>query len=221
MKQTIQPIELPKLTALELNILVYFLYKLHITEDKIVIEPTELKVLNKHNISYLELLKTLKRVHEKVMDYECELHKIFKNFSIFESPIGTLSYVVLIKNNDHIEILEQLMNNFSEKYLKTFLNLKSKYSKLLYLLFKQFKNKRKITVFKNNFKSFQTYMKINENISMSCMDNKILKPTIKELSNIYTNLHYIKHKDRRYKGQGGKIVGIAFSFENNKKGNKQ
>lgn len=218
MKQIIQPIELPKLTALELNTLIYFLHTMYNTHEKgVLIEFQTLKKLNKHNITNQKMLNTLKIIHEKIMDYKCELHKIFKDFAIFESPIGTLNYVVLVKNDDYTEILEQLVGNFSEQYLKLFLNLKSKYSKLLYLLFKQFKNKRKITIFKNDFKNFQTYMKINENTSISCMDNKILKPAIKELSNIYTNLHYIKHKDRRYKGQGGKIVGITFSFENDKK----
>lgn len=223
MKQMIQPINLPKLTTLELNILGYFLYKLHNTSEKgIVIELKEIKQINKNkNITKQALLNTLEVIHEKVMDYKCELHKIFKDFTIFESPIGTLSHVILVKNNDHIEILEQLMSNFSEQYLTIFLNLKSKYSKLLYLLFKQFKNKRKITIFKNDFKNFQTYMKINENMSMSYMDDRILKPSIKELSNIYANLHYVKHKDKRYKGQGGKVVGITFSFENNKGENNE
>lgn len=223
MKQTIQPINIPKLTSLELNILVYFLYKLHNTSEKgIVIELKEIKQINKKkNITKQELLNTLKVIHEKIMDYKCELHKIFKDFAIFESPIGTLSHVILVKNNDHIEILEQLMCNFSEQYLKIFLNLKSKYSKLLCLLFKQFKNKRKITVFKNDFKSFYKYLNICENETVPEVDDRILKPSIKELSNIYTNLHYIKHKDKRYKGQGGKVVGITFSFENNKGKNNE
>lgn len=211
MKQTLKIINLPKLTTFELNILIYFMYKMYTEKGPIVLKPSEISKLNKHNTTNLNLLKILEILHEKITDDKCEICRLFDHFQIFENT--KLSYVRLVKNETYVKLLEQLISNFSRKQITTFLNLKSKYSKLLYLLFKQCKNKRKNAYFKDNFEGFKAYMNISDENRMSDID-KTLKYAIKELATIYPNIQYIKTKDKRYKGQGGIVKGIIFNFEN-------
>lgn len=208
----IQPINLPKLNHIELNILVYLLYKIHNAPTKgLVFYFKEIKQLNKKKVSKQETLEILNKLREKIMDTNYNLYKIFKYFDIYPTSDNKFNYVIIQKEEAFIDILQQLIGDFSENDLKIFLNLQKKYSKTLYLLFKQYDNKRKIVIFKNNFNGFCEYLNI-KNLRLSNLNHHILNPAIEELSKIYEDLCYIKNKDKRYQKYGGKLVGISFKF---------
>mgnify|MGYP003773121441 CR=1 FL=1 len=103
-----------------------------------------------------------------------------------------------------IYILNNLMKNYTKFELSEFLNLKSKYSKILFRHLKQFEGTGIRIFMMDDFKTLfgvpQTYQQYNIN-------QKILKPTVRELRSIFKNLNYVKEK------KGREINKIIFKWE--------
>ncbi|MBX2655343.1 replication initiation protein, partial [Campylobacter jejuni] len=103
--------------------------------------------------------------------------------------------------------------------LAEFAELSGKYTKTLYRLLKQFRTTGKAYF---EWEEFCRIMKIPENYRQIDIDQRILKPAIKELSkerNLFDqirvpfkNLAYEKEKTAG-RGRGGKVSGITFTFK--------
>ncbi|MGX3046113.1 replication initiation protein [Helicobacter sp. T3_23-1056] len=127
-----------------------------------------------------------------------------------------------IEINEHFEYLVNSLNsNFTKFELLEFINLSGKYTKTLYRLLKQY---RSTGIMKMKWDEFKDIMDIPKEYRQCDLDLRILKPAIKELTKEHTlfdtsrvafqNLQYEKIKEKGFggKGQGGKIVGIQFTF---------
>ena len=111
-------------------------------------------------------------------------------------------------------LIDRLNANFTRFELTEFLEIRGQYSKTLYRLLKQFRNTGKMITFNNRWDDFCEIMGIPKDYLPHHIDQRVLKPAIKELSSkkdnpIFKNLTYKKIKDFRQKG---KIVGIEFYF---------
>lgn len=110
--------------------------------------------------------------------------------------------------------------------LKEYTWLSSKYAKRLYPLLKQWRNKG-ITR-KYEWNEFKQLLNIPENYKISNINQRILKPAIKELMEqhnlfensedesdkrtIFEKLEFHKVKNKQGRGQGGKVEEIFFTF---------
>ncbi len=116
-------------------------------------------------------------------------------------------------------ILNQLTANFTSFELAEFIALSGKYTKTLYRLLKQYRSTGKAYF---EWEEFCRIMDIPKNYRQIDIDQRILKPAIKELSkerNLFDqvrvpfkNLAYEKEKTAG-RGQGGKVSGITFTFK--------
>lgn len=125
-------------------------------------------------------------------------------------------------NPDFLYLFNNLIKNFTQYELEEFISLTGKYTKRLYMLLKQFRNKGKVLTYQNRWDDFCKLLNIPEKYELRDIDKFILKPAIKELSKErslfdsvripFENLSYTKIKNKG-RGRGGKVVGIIFEFK--------
>lgn len=122
---------------------------------------------------------------------------------------------------DFYEMIINYKLGFTRFELAEFLTLSSEYTKKLYTHLKQF---RKQGYWNVKWEYFMQIMQIPQSYNICDIDKQILKPAIKELTkerNLFDtkrvpfkNLQYEKIKEKGFggRGQGGKVVGIKFTF---------
>lgn len=118
-------------------------------------------------------------------------------------------------------ILNDLVANFTEFELAEFVNIKGKYAKILYYHLKQFRSTGKVTIWQNSWEKFRKDLDIPKDYQQCNINQRILKPAIKELMKERTlfdleripfaNLKYEKIKGTG-RGRGGNVIGIVFTF---------
>ena len=108
---------------------------------------------------------------------------------------------------------------FTAFELAEFISLDSKYTKTLYRLLKQFRSTGKAYF---EWSEFLKIMNIPESYRQIDIDQRILKPALKELTELtifdqirvpFKNLAYEKEKQKGTRGRGGKVIGITFTFK--------
>ena len=232
-------IKIPSFTAQEQNILMGIISKMRdLQNDEIItFYPNELREFsdrNNSNNEFYKIISTLRNNFFKadftiIIDYPkenlraYETINLFRRFTIYEDKITKqLEKIELQIDNNFSYLLNDLLGNFTSFELPEFLELKSKYSKTLYRLLKQYKNTGKCTIYKNDWQGFCDFLEIPKNYGIGVIDQKILKPAVLELGGetnlfntkepIFENLTYTKIKDKKGRGRGGKVVGIEFYF---------
>ena len=133
---------------------------------------------------------------------EAEKHPIFKSLQVRINP-------------DFQYLLTEINSNFTRFELTEFMSLSGKYTKNLYRLLKQY---RQTGWLQMEWQDFQEQLHIPNDYEMCNIDQRILKPAIRELSEprnlfnqdrvIFENLKYTKIK----KG-GNKVTAIRFDFK--------
>lgn len=139
----------------------------------------------------------------------------FKNDPILSETLLNLKVRV---NKDFLYLFNNLVKNFTQYELDEFVSINGKYTKRLYMLLKQYRNTGQVTIYKDRWDDFCKLLNIPKNYRQIDIDQRILKPAIKELSQptlfdnnrlIFKNLAYEKIKG----GKGGKVIGIIFTFK--------
>ena len=199
----------------ELNLLITFFHKLK-EKDTNTLEYSfyELKKLIKleKNMTTKEFTNTVMNVNRKLLSLNYtyrESHTIVQ-MAIFKTfKIKLDEQILMISLNEDFKFL---LNNFNKEWtrfeLEEFVNLKSSYVKEFYRRMKQF---RKTGFWKCNIDEFKYLLDIPKKYRIIDIDNRILKPIMKELGKEY-NLQIIK----KYGFNGGrgrsKVIGFEFRF---------
>ena len=124
-------------------------------------------------------------------------------------------------NPDFQYLFNEVFGNFTKYELNEFIEIKNRFPKRLYMTLKQYRDTGKCFVYQNRWDDFCVIHNISKNLKM-CDIDKELKKAIEELTKERTlfdqkripfrNLKYEKIKGAG-RGQGGKVIGIVFSFE--------
>ena len=244
-------IKLPSFTELEQNLLFRIISKVKESKDEyIFIETKEIrKWVQKKDLSNYELYQKLKNLRnnffkadftiirktpipEKNLVREEEittnLFKIFwisairmldESDYVTKENFSELEGITLQVNTEFAYLINELTANFTAFELEEFIALSGKYTKTLYRLLKQYRNTGYL---KMEWDEFFRIMDIPENYRQTDIDERILKPAIKELTkkrNLldqvrvpFENLTFTKIKSKG-RGRGGKVIGIEFSFK--------
>ncbi|MBD5164220.1 replication initiation protein [Helicobacter sp.] len=134
----------------------------------------------------------------------------------FDDVWEEFEFIDIEINKNFNYLVEQLTANFTRFELAEFISLSGKYTKTLYRLLKQY---RQTGWVQWDFKEFKDILDIPSDYEMCNIDQRILKPAIKELTqeqNLFDfgkripfqNLTYTKIK----KG-GNKVTAIRFDFK--------
>ncbi|ULO04537.1 replication initiation protein [Campylobacter sp. RM12651] len=228
-------VKIPSFTAQEQDILMGIICKMRdLREDEVItFYPNELRKFSDRNNSNNELFEVISVLRNKffkadftiIIDYPkenlraYETINLFRRFTIYENQITKqLEKIELQIESRFSYLLNELIGNFTSFELPEFLELKSKYSKSLYRILKQYRNTGKCLIYKNDWQDFCDFMNIPKSYLQADIDKKVLQPAFLELGRetnkepIFKNLSYKKIKDPKGRGRGGKVIGIEFYF---------
>ncbi|HFZ5175536.1 TPA: replication initiation protein [Campylobacter coli] len=182
----------------------------------------ELCRLNDSKMDYKEIFfaidDCLKKLCNFLISYQKDERTIY-NFVCFEESNIIADEVHITLQSRFYDMIINKKFGFTAFELAEFAELSGKYTKTLYRLLKQFRTTGKAYF---EWEEFCRIMKIPENYRQIDIDQRILKPAIKELSkerNLFDqirvpfkNLAYEKEKTAG-RGRGGKVSGISFTFK--------
>lgn len=201
------------LTELELNLFIIVLYKMRREdEERVLFDAKEIKMLvgarDKSYKAFEKLTHTLqdKTLYLKTMDG----YKRIKPFPTlyFNNKKKTIEIGI---NRDMVPFFKELKEQFTQYSLKEFLNLKSKHSKRLYQLLKQYESigKRSFEV-----KQLKNYLECDTDsyARMYNFEKRVLNKAKEEINeNTSLNVDYEKIKS------GRAIKSLDFSIEKSNK----
>lgn len=222
---------MPNFTEREMDVFIKILSKLMEGRTaKISINELAIGIGGSHE-SLSKILAIFKSFSSKILGFNIFLtnKKESNAFVCFEKLkfVHESGMIEITAQKDFYDIFTNYKLGFTQFELFEFIDLTGKYSKILYRLLKQFKITGSVNIFKTRWEDFCKLMQIPANMPQSKINERILKPAIKELSTklsfenknspIFKNLAYKKIKDPSSRGRGGKVIGIEFYFTPNKK----
>ena len=131
----------------------------------------------------------------------------FRRFVLFTSfDVNVKKQTVEVSINPKLEgILNGLTTEFSKFELSAFTSLRSTYAKTLFRLLMQYRSTGYYVV---NIEEFRELLNIPDYYQMGNIDQKVLKPAMKELNNYFEDLEITKIKAKK----GTKIAKLEFTF---------
>lgn len=182
---------LNNLSSRELMLLVFLCVELDGQKTK-TFELTEVKRRMRTSFSsYLDLYQVLRSLILKT--------KSIPLFLFYKLNM-TKKVLFLEVNSD---VVDKTIGHFNKKELRAFSSLRSKYSKLLFLLFKKYKSSGICYVSMDEFRSF---LNVPTTYKTRTVTERIVNSTIKELPPLFKNLHVEKIRESR------QIVALKFTF---------
>lgn len=171
----------------------------------------ELKNLSDYKLTASKyFINDLENIYDKMLSLtyrrENEDGVIYKFVLFTGFTINPIKQFVEISVNPELEyILNELSNEFTQFELKEFTKLSSSYSKTMYRLLKQFKSTGFYTV---KIEDFKELLDIPKSYRMGNIDQQILNPIKKELSQYFDPFQIKKIKSKK----GNRIDRLEFIF---------
>ena len=134
-------------------------------------------------------------------DDEIEYFVLFNGLKIDKKQ----KFVEVRVNQDLDYIINGLTTEFSRFELSAFTSIRSTYAKTLFRLLMQYRSTGYYVV---SIEDFRELLDIPEYYQMGNIDQKVLKPAMKELHNYFENLEVTKIKAKK----GNKIAKLEFTF---------
>lgn len=161
-------------------------------DNEITLTFKEFKQLSGYSINTSEkrFIRELKEMNRKQLQSVGEIEKsdgdidqfnLFSKFSI--SP--KRKEITVKVNEDYRYMLNELTSNFTRFELQEFVNLESKYAKILYRLLKQY---RTTGYYRVHIDEFRRLFSVPKSYSNYRILDKIIKPSIKSLEEAFKNL---------------------------------
>ena len=167
-------------------------------------DRTQPKRWNKTMIAVTKKISQL--VYFNMEDNVFEAMPLFRKFSVKLDE-----QIVTVRVSEEMEYILNKLNidtgNWTQFEFFEFATLKSVYSKTVYRFLKQY---RKTGFWKVSLEDFKSLLSIPESYQASNIDNRVLKPVMKELPSIFKGLKVHKIKSRR---RGNQLLGYEFTFQ--------
>ncbi len=189
----INKLKLGIFTEKETNIFFTLLLKARdaqIDENIINISFSELKELSNGDKNNSRFIKSILSLNSKLKSLNQTIETkpgVFNTFSLFgDITTDTNKETIEIPIDDKFKYLvHNFMGNFTIIDFKLLVSLKGNYLKTLYRLLKQWDTKQERTF---EIENFREILEIPKSYKMYNIDQKILKPALKELSKYFENL---------------------------------
>lgn len=180
--------------------------------DRITLSFEELKILSDSTRRRLDdFVNDLSKTNEKLARITCKIETqdelvyfvLFPTF-VINKKMRNLTVAV---NPDFRFVLNDLNSNFTRFELNEFVHLSGRYSKQLYRLLKQYRTLGKVII---PLDDFRRKMDIPMSYRVKDILEKVIKPTLKELSPYFKGLNVnVEHAKRR----GSPVTGYSFTFQ--------
>ena len=186
--------------------------------SEVVLTFSEIKTLSNYSTKNdnSRFISDLQRMNKKLMsvafsyetDDEIVMFSLFNTFRISRKA-KTLTVNV---NEQFTFILNGLVDNFTRFDLMEFSSLKSRYSKALYRLLKQWKGTGKYIV---RFDDLRNIMDVPKSMKNNAVNRDILTPMLEELKHYFGNLQMIIERDESRRGKP--FTNCVFLFDSAKR----
>ena len=156
-----------------------------------------------------ELTQTNKKLMSldfAVVDEDNTVITQFVLFPVFKTDTKKKTLTVSV-NPEFSFLLNDLTANFTRFELQEFIEIRSKYSKILYQLLKQYRKTGSLII---SIEEFRRLLDIPEGYRMSEIDKRVLAPAMNELNKYFVNLEI---KKVTAKTQGNPVVQLQFFFQ--------
>lgn len=180
--------------------------------DNICFTFEELKDLSQYKFTGGQrFVKDLENLYSKILQltYRKELDEFgsFSRFVLFNGfLVDVPNKIVEVSVNPSLEaILNNLTTEFTRFELSAFTSIRSTYTKTLFRLLMQYRSSEYLVI---GIEDFRQRLDIPESYQMFNIDQRILKPAIKELSAYFSDLKVTKIKAKK----GNKIAKLEFTF---------
>lgn len=200
-------------TPKEANIFFTLIFKANdIKDENIVMTFKELRELShgdKNNDRFLDSILSLNS-KLKSMNQTMEIEPgVFLTFSLFGNiKTDTNKKFIEVPIDERFRyLIVDLLKNFSLYDFKLITTLKGNYLKTLYRLLRQWDTVKEKTF---EIEEFRDILEIPETYQMFNIDQKVIKPAIKELKKYFLNLKVEKIKT------GVKVAALKFTWEGKK-----
>ncbi len=175
------------------------------------------------DVNELVKLTNFKKGEENIYAYLRNTYRSLKNITIeIDKQNGYLDFVLFTSfqtfedtgkvqfriNDEYKYLLNNVVAPYTIQNLLEYNNLSSKYSQLLYSIFRQWDKKKEVVC---TIEDFKAKLDIPENYRMSMIDARVFTPIKEELSKFFPNLKIDKIKE------GRKITHIKFTWSDKKK----
>ena len=179
---------------------------------KICFTFDELKDLSEYRFTGSQrFVKDLDNLYSKMLQltYREELDELgsFSRFVLFNGfTVDVTNKIVEVSVNPKLEgLLNNLTTEFTRFELSAFTSIRSTYSKTLFRLLMQYRSSGYLVI---GIEDFRERLDIPESYQMFNIDQRILKPALKELSAYFNDLKIAKIKAKK----GNKIAKLEFTF---------
>lgn len=179
---------------------------------KICFTFDELKDLSEYRFTGSQrFVKDLDNLYSKMLQltYREELDELgsFSQFVLFNGfTVDVTNKIVEVSVNPKLEgLLNNLTTEFTRFELSAFTSIRSTYSKTLFRLLMQYRSSGYLVI---GIEDFRERLDIPESYQMFNIDQRILKPALKELSAYFNDLKIAKIKAKK----GNKIAKLEFTF---------
>ena len=179
---------------------------------KICFTFDELKDLSEYRFTGSQrFVKDLDNLYSKMLQltYREELDELgsFSRFVLFNGfTVDVTKKIVEVSVNPKLEgLLNNLTTEFTRFELSAFTSIRSTYSKTLFRLLMQYRSSGYLVI---GIEDFRERLDIPESYQMFNIDQRILKPALKELSAYFNDLKVTKIKAKK----GNKIAKLEFTF---------
>ena len=200
-------------TSTDLDFLIVLCAKMRDKDTKeLTFDFSELKeLMNYTPTSNIRFVQELERMNNKLMKVTCRLKTedrilMFVLFPTFEIDLKNQTLTVSV-NERFKFILNALISDFTRFELSEFTKLKSKYSKNLYRLLKQFKTTGVLQI--TDIEDFKKRLDSPDYKPTHFMEH-VLKPSLEELQPYFKNL---KVEPKTAKTRGNPVTAYIFTFE--------
>lgn len=180
--------------------------------EKISFSFEELKELSEYKTTAIKsFTKDLDSLYSKMLQLtyrdEYDDDGSFRRFVLFtDFNVSVKKQTVEVKVNESLSnVLNGLTSEFTRFELSAFTSINSSYAKTLFRLLMQFKSTGIYTV---DIETFRDLLDIPKSYKMGNIDQTILIPSLKELSNYFEDLEVTKIKAKK----GNKIARLEFTF---------
>lgn len=209
---------LKNFTASEMDIFLAICYKCQRQGSaEIKISITELKKLARYkNVSNKEFMDAIELTVKKIASLGFTIKKtntyfaIFFPFTIFEFDVNAFLKVKV--NNEFLYLFNDFVGDYTTMDIKESVSLSSSYSKCIYKMLRRFRNMPK-PAWIVSLDDFRIFVDSPDCYKIGSIDQKILKPSIKELSKFFPNLKV----EKLYSATIGKgrpfVSGLKFTFD--------
>ena len=199
-KNDINKIRLGALTSKEQDIFFSLIYKAQKqNEREIIIDFVDVAKLTDDNKNSKRLISNMRTLSKKLSQLSQEIklpNGNFVIFNLFDRFVIDINenFLKVNVNEDFKFLLNDLIGTFTKFELRHLVELKSSYSKIIFRMLKQFQSTGWYEICLTDFKES---LGVPETYSMDNVNQRVLKPILKELPTYFPNLKIEKIKKGR------------------------